>query len=214
MRMGSLALGRSIQVTIEGMKGIEFSGLDWLKEKDLLRVGEEICAIRQYSPMTTSFPLNKVDNESWDFWSPDDDEAIRIFDSFLSQGESDLDNELGYAFKEDGHQGELSKDSSPFEASDSGFKKDIEVFFSGAIDSFGGGSERSEFLVARGTPDDFSDEPGMLFDGHMFNKAVVVHEERATLGEFFNFLILRGNTLSLAGKGSSLEFWIKTVGSA
>jgi hypothetical protein len=41
------------------MKGVEFSDLDWLKEKDLLRVSEEIDAIRQYRPMTTSFLLNK-----------------------------------------------------------------------------------------------------------------------------------------------------------
>jgi hypothetical protein len=29
------------------MKEVEFSGLDWLKEKDPPWVGEEICAIRQ-----------------------------------------------------------------------------------------------------------------------------------------------------------------------
>jgi hypothetical protein len=148
MRVMSLAVGRSIQVTIEGMKGVGFSGLDWLKGKDLLWVCEEICAIRQYSPMTTSFPLNKVDDEPWDFRSPDDDKAARVFDSFLSHGESDLDNKLGYAFEEDCHQGELSKNGGSFEASDSGFKEDFEVFFGGAIGSFGGGSERSEFLVA------------------------------------------------------------------
>jgi len=34
--------------------------------------------------------------------------------------------------------------------------ENIEVFFSGAIDSFGGKLEGSEFLVARGTSDDFS----------------------------------------------------------
>jgi hypothetical protein len=42
-----LALDYRIQEIGEGMQGVEFSGLDWLKEKDPLRVGEEICAIRQ-----------------------------------------------------------------------------------------------------------------------------------------------------------------------
>jgi hypothetical protein len=54
----------------------------------------------------------------------------------------------------------------------------------------------------------------MLFDRHMLNEAVVIDEERAAPGEFFQFLILGWNTLSLAGKGCSLEFWIETVGSA
>jgi hypothetical protein len=42
-----LALDYRIQEIGEGMQGVEFWGLDWLKEKDPLRVGEEICAIRQ-----------------------------------------------------------------------------------------------------------------------------------------------------------------------
>jgi hypothetical protein len=33
----SSALERRIQVTIEGMKGVEFAGLDRLNEEDLLR---------------------------------------------------------------------------------------------------------------------------------------------------------------------------------
>lgn len=36
VRVTSLALGQSVQGTIEGMKGVEFSGLDRLKGKDLL----------------------------------------------------------------------------------------------------------------------------------------------------------------------------------
>ena len=31
----------------EGIRGVELAGLDWLKEKNLFQVGEEICAIRQ-----------------------------------------------------------------------------------------------------------------------------------------------------------------------
>ena len=42
-----LALDYRIQEIGEGMQEVEFSGLDWLKEKDPLRVGEEIGAIRQ-----------------------------------------------------------------------------------------------------------------------------------------------------------------------
>jgi hypothetical protein len=36
------------------MKGVEFSDLDWLKERDLLRFGEEIDAIRRYRPLPTA----------------------------------------------------------------------------------------------------------------------------------------------------------------
>jgi hypothetical protein len=196
------------------MKGVEFSDLDWLKEKDLLRLSEEIDAIRQYRPMTTSFPLNKVDDELGDFGSPDDDKAVRVFGSFFSYGGSDLDNELSDTFEEDRHQGQLSEDSRSFEASDSGFKEDFEVFFGGAIGSFGGGSERSELLVAWGSPDDFSDQEGMLFDRHMLNEAVVIDEEKAALRVGSEFFVLRWDTLSLAGKGRSLTLWIETVGSA
>ena len=47
LRVRNLALERGIQKIGEGMKGVGFSGLNWLKERDPLRVGEEICAIRQ-----------------------------------------------------------------------------------------------------------------------------------------------------------------------
>jgi hypothetical protein len=101
--------------------------------------------------MTTSFPLNKVKDKLWDLRSPDDDKAVRVFGSFFSHGESDFDNKLGYTFEEDRHQGQLTEDGGPFETSDFWFQEDLEVFFSGAIDSFGSGSEGSELLVARGT---------------------------------------------------------------
>jgi hypothetical protein len=114
-----------------------------------------------------------------------------VSDSFLSHGESDLDNKLGDPCEEDCHQGQLSENSSSFKASDSGFKEDFEVFFGGAIGSFGAGSERSEFFVAWGSPDDFSDESGMLCDGHMFKEAVVVDEEGTSLGILFEFFVLR-----------------------
>jgi len=39
-----LALDLRIQEIGEGLKGVGFSGLSWLKEKDPLRVGEEIWA--------------------------------------------------------------------------------------------------------------------------------------------------------------------------
>jgi len=44
--------------------------------------------------MTPSFPLNKVKDEFRDLRSPDDDKAARVFDSFFSHGEGDLDDEL------------------------------------------------------------------------------------------------------------------------
>lgn len=107
------------------MKGVEFTGLDRLKGRDLLWVGEEIYAIRRYRPMTTSFPLNKVDDELRDFRSPDDNEAIWIFDSFFSHSESDLDDELRDFFEKDCHQGELSEDSGSLPSSDLWFIKDL-----------------------------------------------------------------------------------------
>ncbi len=125
-----------IRLRVKGMKGVEFSDLDRLKGKDLLRVSEEIYAIRRHRPMTTSFPLNKVDDELRDLGSPDNDKAIWVFDSFFSHGEGDLDDKLGDPFEEDRHQGQLTEDRAPFESSESRFKEDIEVFFSGTIDSF------------------------------------------------------------------------------
>ena len=63
LKRDKLALDCRVQEVGEGMKDLGFSGLDCLKEKDLLRVGEEIYAIRQYSLLSTSFPLNKVNDE-------------------------------------------------------------------------------------------------------------------------------------------------------
>jgi hypothetical protein len=76
------------------MKGVEFTGLERLKGKDLLWFSEEIDAIRRYRPMTPSLPLNEVKDELRDLRSRDDDKAIRVFDSFFSYGEGDLDNKL------------------------------------------------------------------------------------------------------------------------
>ncbi len=100
---GELALDCSVQEIGEGMEGVDFSDLDRLKGKDLLRVSKEIDAIRRYRPMPTSFPLNKVDDELRDLGSPDNDKAVRVFNSFFSHGEGDLDNELSDPFKEDRH---------------------------------------------------------------------------------------------------------------
>jgi len=44
--------------------------------------------------MTTSFPLNEVHDEFRDIRSPDDNKAVRVFDSFFSHGESDLDDKV------------------------------------------------------------------------------------------------------------------------
>jgi hypothetical protein len=136
LRGDRLALNCRIQEIGEGMRGVEFSGLGRLKGKDLLRVSEEMYAIRRHRPMTTSFPLNKVDDELRDLGSPDNDKAIWVFDSFFSHGEGDLNDKLGDPFEEDRHQGQLTEDRAPFESSDLRFKEDIEVFFSGTIDSF------------------------------------------------------------------------------
>lgn len=92
--------------------------------------------------------------------------------------------------------------------------EDPQVFFSGAISSFGSWSEGAEFLVAWGAPDDFCDQAGMLFDGHMFNGAVVVDEARAVFGELSDFFILGLDALSLAGKGCSLRIGVEAVWSA
>ena len=107
------------------MEEVEFSGLERLKGKDLLRVSEEIDAIRRSIPMTPSFPLNEVKDELRDLWSPDDDKAARVFNSFFSHGESDPDNKLKDPFEEDRHQGQLTEDGSPFETSDFWFIKDL-----------------------------------------------------------------------------------------
>jgi len=169
----------------EGIRGVELAGLSWLKEKDPLRVGEEICAIRQYSPLTPSFPPNKVNDELRDLRSPNGNEAIWIFDSFFSHRESDFDDELRDSFEKDCHQGKLSENGGMFDASDSWFIKDLQIIFSCAIQPFRSRSKRSEFLVTRGSTDDFSDESGMLSDGHMLNESVVIDEEGTGLRVFF-----------------------------
>jgi hypothetical protein len=51
MKVMSSALESRIQVAIEGMKGVEFSGLDRLKERGPLRFSEEINAIRRCRPI-------------------------------------------------------------------------------------------------------------------------------------------------------------------
>jgi len=175
----------------EGMKVVELTDLGRLKERDLLWFGEETYAIRRHKSMTISFPLNEVKDELRDFRSPDDDKAVGVFNSFFSHGESDSDNKLSDPSKEDGHEGQLTEDGRPFESSDSRFREDMEVFFSGTVGSFRSGTKGPEFLVARGTPDDFGDEPGMLCDGHMFNEAIVVDEEGTTIGIFSKFFVLR-----------------------
>jgi len=135
--------------------------------------------------MTTSFPPNKVKDKLWDFRSLDDDKAVRVFNSFLPYSEGDLNNKLSDPFEEDRHEGQLTKDGSTFETSHPWFVESLQIIFGRTVQSFGGRSERSEFLVARGAADDFSDEPGMLFNRQMCDEAMVVDEERAGLGEFF-----------------------------
>ena len=135
--------------------------------------------------MTPSFPLNKVKDELWDFRSPDDDKAVRVFNSFLSYSEGDLNNELRDPFEEDRHEGQLTKDGGTFETSQPWFVESLQIIFGRTVQSFGGRSERSDFLVARGTSDNFGDEPGMLFNRHVLNKAMVIDKERAGLRVFF-----------------------------
>jgi hypothetical protein len=180
----NLALGRGIQEIGEGMNEVELSGLGRLKERDPLRVDEEIDTIRRHRPMTPSFPLNKVKDELRDFRSPDDDKAVRVFGSFFSHGESDLDDEACDPFEEDRDEGELAENGSLFQSSDSRFVKDLQILFSSAIQPFGSRAKRAEFLVARGTTDDLGDQPGMLLDGHMLNESVVIDKEGTGIGVF------------------------------
>ena len=135
--------------------------------------------------MTPSFPPNKVNDELRDLRSPNGNEAIWIFDSFFSHRESDFDDELRDSFEKDCHQGKLSENGGMFDASDSWFIKDLQIIFSCAIQPFRSRSKRSEFLVTRGSTDDFSDESGMLSDGHMLNESVVIDEEGTGLRVFF-----------------------------
>ena len=46
-------------------------------------------------------------------------------------------------------------------------------------------------MVARGATDDFSNQSGILFDGHMFNEAVVIDKEGTGLGVLSEFFVLR-----------------------
>jgi hypothetical protein len=75
---------------------------------------DAIRELRRERLMSASFSLNKVHDELGDFGSPDDDKAARVFGSFFSHSEGNLDNELGNAFKEDDHHGELGQDTCPF----------------------------------------------------------------------------------------------------
>lgn len=45
-------------------------------------------------------------------------------------------------------------------------------------------AERSEGLVASGRTDDFSDQPGILFEGHIFNQSLVIDVEETGLRVF------------------------------
>ncbi len=135
--------------------------------------------------MTLSFPPNKVNDELRDLWSRNGNEAIWIFDSFFSHREGDLDDKLRDSFEKDCHQGELSEDSGSLPSSDFWFIKDPQIIFSCAIQPFGSRAEGSEFLIARGSTDDFGDESGMLFDGHMLDESVVINEEGTGIGVLF-----------------------------
>ena len=54
LRVKNLALECGIQKIGEGMKGVGFSDLGRLKERDLLWFGKEIDAIRRYRPLPTA----------------------------------------------------------------------------------------------------------------------------------------------------------------
>jgi hypothetical protein len=135
--------------------------------------------------LTPSLPLNEVKNEFRDLRSLDDDKAARVFNSFFSHGESDLDDEVCDPFEEDSDEGELADNGSSFQSPDSGFVKDLKIFFSCAIQPFGSRSKGSEFLVAWGATDDLGNQSGILFDGHMLNESVVIDEEGTGIGVFF-----------------------------
>jgi len=172
------------------MNEVELSGLGRLKERDPLRVAEEIDRIRRHRPMTPSFPLNKVKDELRDFRSPDDDKAVRVFGSFFSHGESDLDDEACDPFEKDRDEGELAENGNSFQSSDPGFVKDLKIFSISAVQPFGSGAKGSKVFVARGTTDDLGNQPGTLFDGHMLDESVVIDEERTALGVFFELVLL------------------------
>ena len=135
---------------------------DGLKKKISSRNGEEIDTVRRNRPMTTSLPLNEVKDEFRDIRSLDDDEAVRVLNSFLSHGESDLDDEVCDPFEEDRDEGELAEDGGSFQSPDPRFIEDFQILFGGAVQPFGSRAKGSEFLVARGSTDHFSNQPGML----------------------------------------------------
>jgi hypothetical protein len=110
----SLALDFWIQTGVAGKDGVELAGLNWFKKKGTLQLFKGIDERRLHRLVTASFSLNKVHDELGNFGSPDDDKAARVFDSFSSHSEGDLDNELGNAFEEDDHRGELGQDACPF----------------------------------------------------------------------------------------------------
>ena len=75
--------------------------------------------------MTPSLPLNEVKDELRDLRAPDDDKAVRVFNSFFSHGEGDLNNKLSDPFEEDRHEGQVTEDGGSFQSPDSGFVKDV-----------------------------------------------------------------------------------------
>ena len=158
---------------------------DVLKKEISSGFGEEINTVRRNRPMTPSLPLNEVKDEFRDLRSLDNDKAARVFNSFFSYGEGDLNNKLSDPFEEDRHEGQLTKDGGTFETSYPWFVENFQIIFGRTVQSFGSRSERSDFLIARGASDDFSNQPGMLFDGHMLDEAVVIDKERAGLRVMF-----------------------------
>ena len=167
------------------MEEVEFAGRGWLKEKDLLWVWRRDRYGKTTQAHAPSLPLNEVKDELGDLRSLDGDKAVRFFDSFFPHGESDLDDEACDPFEKDRDEGELAENGSSFQSSELGFVKDLQVLFGSAVQPFGSGAERSEGLVARGSTDHFSNQPGVLFDGHMLDESVVIDEERTGLGVFF-----------------------------
>ena len=98
---------------------------DGLKKEISSGFGEEIDTVRRYRPMPPSLPLNEVKNEFRDLRSLDDDKAARVFNSFFSHGESDLDDEVCDPFEEDRDEGELAENGGSFQSPDSRFVKDL-----------------------------------------------------------------------------------------
>jgi len=56
----------------------------------------------------------RLQNEFRDLRSPDNDKAARVFNSFFSHGESDLDDEVCDPFEEDRDEGELAENGGSF----------------------------------------------------------------------------------------------------